>query len=112
MGGQFEPKLGVNLHRNWVVNLTVFSIHTSSTPSAATLITDTNVGPGVYYAVFHDLNLGCYSPASAPITVGIICADDDSYTNVNGITGGTPGNILSNDNFNSLTDGSATISLY
>ena len=109
MGGQFEPKLVVNLHRNWVVNLTVFSIHTSSTPSAATLITDTNVGPGVYYAVFHDLNLGCYSPASAPITVGIICADDDSYTNVNGITGGTPGNILSNDNFNSLTDGSATV---
>ena len=26
MGGQFEPKLVVNLHRNWVVNLTVFSI--------------------------------------------------------------------------------------
>ena len=25
MGGQFEPKLVVNLHRNWVVNLTVFS---------------------------------------------------------------------------------------
>ena len=31
MGGQFEPKLGVNLHRNWVVNLTVFSSNPQNT---------------------------------------------------------------------------------
>ncbi len=34
MGGQFEPKLVVNLHRNWVVNLTVFS---NSDPDGNTL---------------------------------------------------------------------------
>ena len=31
MGGQFEPKLVVNLHRNWVVNLTVFSSNPQNT---------------------------------------------------------------------------------
>ena len=40
MGGQFEPKLVVNLHRNWVVNLTVFSKITATNEKRSEILKD------------------------------------------------------------------------
>lgn len=49
---------------------TVLEWHTSSTPSAASIITAPNaVDSGTYWAVFHDTVNNCYSPISSPIIV-------------------------------------------
>jgi len=49
---------------------TVLEWHTSSSPSATSLVATPNaVSSGTYWAVFHDTVNNCYSPVSSPVIV-------------------------------------------
>ncbi|WP_188771504.1 beta strand repeat-containing protein [Emticicia aquatilis] len=95
------------------VNLNQVGLVTSTTPANASLVwftnnahtgaayaTPTTAGVGTYYAFYYDSAIGCYSPASAAVTVNIIgCSTNilalaNSIYVDNGVGGGTAGNCV------------------
>lgn len=91
----------------------VWFTNNTHTGTALTATQVSQATPGTYYAFYYDSVASCYSPASNPIIVKLICATNDSYNvNATQAIAGVPtiGNVLTNDIYNTGSSTTATIS--